>query len=734
MLPWRRGTATPAELEPLLRAWRAAGPRRSAALIERAYLLAAALHDDQVRKTGDAYISHPLAVATIVAEQGLDDVTVAAALLHDAIEDTGLTLDELATQFGPEVAAVVDGVTKLERLRFDSREAQQAATMRKMLVAMAKDLRVLLIKLADRLHNMRTIAAMEGWKQQRTATETLEIYAPLAHRLGMAEMKAELEDLCFAVIEPKRYAEIEQMVEIRAPARDAYLSEVTAELHRRFTQLRIDADIFGRPKHLWSIYEKMVVKDREFDDIHDLIGVRVIVDSVRDCYAALGSIHSLWKPLQGRFKDYIAMPKFNLYQSLHTTVVGPAGKLLEIQIRTKEMHSRAEHGVASHWGYKDPSSAPDAAWLDRIVDWQAETTDPDEFMNALRGDLEQDEVFVFTPNGDVITLPAGATTVDFAYAVHTEVGHATVGARVNGRLVSLDTLVASGDTVEVFTSKVADAGPSRDWLKFVVTPRARNKIKQRFSKDRREDDRDAGREELMKELRREGLPVQKVTSSSALAELAETMNYSDVDALYAAVGQAHVSGKAVAQRLGRILREGSHAEERVPSTVGSRRHTSRRRSDTGIHVEGLDDVMVRLSRCCTPVPGDEIMGFVTRGRGVSVHRTDCSNAVSLVGAQGDRLIDVEWDSDPGAGFVVSIIVEALDRTRLLRDVSTALSEHHVNIVAAHTQTGEDRISRMQFDFELSDPSHLDSVLGTLRDIDSVYDCYRVLPGHAERAS
>ena len=724
VLPWRRSAMPAEEIAPLLAAFRLRHPKASTALISRAFAEAANAHRGQLRNSGEPYIEHPLSVAMIIAELGLDDVTIAAALLHDAVEDTAITLDELKSTFGPEVAQIVDGVTKLERVHFDSKEAQQAATMRKMLVAMAKDLRVLIIKLADRLHNMRTIAAMPTWKQARTAQETLDIYAPLAHRLGMQDMKVQLEDLAFASLHPKRYAEIEQMVSTRSPERDLYLAQVLAVVRERLNELRINGEVTGRPKHLWSIYEKMVVKGREFDEIYDLVGIRVLVERVEDCYAALGSIHATWKPIQGRIKDYIAMPKFNLYQSLHTTVVGPQGKPLEVQIRTREMHQRAEFGIAAHWAYKDELSAADMQWLNRIVDWQSETNDPNEFMEALKLDLEQDEVFVFSPKGKVVTLAAGATPIDFAYAIHTEVGHACIGARVNGRLAPLDSTLSSGDTVEIFTSKVEHA-PSRDWLQIVATPRARNKIRQWFAKERREDALETGRDELVSALRREGLPVQKLASGPVLEETAKAMSYADLEALHIAIGENHVSAKSVAQRVARELRSGEH-EDQLPVTARAPR---RRRPTSGVHVEGLDDVMVRLSRCCTPVPGDEIMGFVTRGRGVSVHRTDCANAVSLAGAQGDRLIEVEWDQDTGNDtFVVSVELKALDRSRLLRDVSATLADHHVNILACTSQTGSDRISRMRFDFELADPSHLDSLVAQLRRVEGVYDAYRLLPG------
>ena len=729
VLPWRRQSApTDDALTPLLEAYRRRHPKADTSLITKAYEAAEAAHREQRRKSGEAYISHPLAVATVVADLGLDDVTIAAALLHDAVEDTGVTVEDLAAEFGPTVASIVDGVTKLDRVRFDSKEAQQAASMRKMLVAMAKDWRVLIIKLADRLHNMRTIAAMPEWKQKRTAQETIDIYAPLAHRLGIQEVKWQLEDLAFASLHPKRYAEIEQMVAQRSPERDIYLAQVLEQVRDRLAELRIDGEVTGRPKHLWSIYEKMVVKGKEFDEIYDLVGIRVLVDSVKDCYAALGSIHATWKPVQGRFKDYIAMPKFNLYQSLHTTVVGPQGKPLEVQIRTREMHRRAEFGIAAHWGYKENASPTDVAWLQRIVDWQSETANPAEFLETLKLDLEQDEVFVFTPKGDVVTMPMGATPIDFAYSIHTDVGHRCIGARVNGRLAPLDSQLRSGETVEVFTSKVPSAGPSRDWMKIVVTPRARNKIRQWFSRERREDAIENGRDELVKALRKEGLPVQKLASGQVLNKLAETMNYLDLDALHAAIGDGHVSAKSVAQRVARELRGGDH-EEQLPTTARQhQRRPSRRANTAGVHVEGLDDVMVRLSRCCTPVPGDEIIGFVTRGRGVSVHRTDCANALSLVSGHVDRVIDVEWDRESTGVFAASIEVKALDRSRLLADVTRSLSEHHVSILSSSSSTSTDRVSTMRFEFELADPSHLDSLLASVKRIDSVYDAYRVLPG------
>ncbi len=727
VLPWRRQqTASAQELAPLVASYRRRHPKSSVNLINRAYETAREAHRHQSRGSGESYINHPLAVARIVADIGLDEVSLAAALLHDAVEDTEITLSDVQLGFGDEVAQIVDGVTKLERLQFDSKEAQQAATMRKMLVAMAKDLRVLVIKLADRLHNMRTIGAMPHEKQERIAHETLDIYAPLAHRLGMQEIKQQLEDLSFAALYPKRFAELDHLVATRSPERDVYLAKVIAEVRVHLRELGIEAEITGRGKHLWSLYEKMVQKGREFDDIFDLIAVRIIVDSVKDCYAALGCVHGHYKHVQGRFKDYIAMPKFNLYQSLHTTVIGPGGKAVEIQIRTREMHHRAEWGVAAHWAYKDAEGG-DIDWLNRIIDWQADVNDPKTFMENLKTDLEQDEVFVFTPKGKVITLPVGSTTVDFAYAVHTEVGHRCIGAKINGRLVPISTEVRSGDTCEIFTSKVDTAAPSRDWMEFVRSPRARNKIRQWFSRERRVDAIESGRDELTREMRKAELPANLIWGHPALKEEIEAASYADLDTFLAAIGEGHLSAKTVVQKMRRALRD--HHPDMIQPTVVRPSAVRRQRGTSGVHVEGLDDVFVRLSRCCTPVPGDEVIGFVTRGRGVSVHRTDCANAESLMSAQAARLVEVEWDGAPvDQVFRAAVEVVALDRSRLLRDVANALSEHHVNIVACSTHTGGDRIAKMRFEFELADPSHLDSALRSIKGIDAVYDAYRLVPG------
>jgi guanosine-3',5'-bis(diphosphate) 3'-pyrophosphohydrolase len=716
-------------LDPVLRIFAARHPEADAASIHHAARMAAAAHDGQYRKSGEPYVTHPIAVAGIVAELGLDAPSVAAALLHDAVEDTGLTLEVLDAELGPVVAAIVDGVTKLDRLQFDSKEQQQAATIRKMLLAMASDWRVLLIKLADRLHNMRTLAVMPEWKQRRIAAETFEVYAPLAHRLGVQQVRWQLEDLAFATLHPRRYAEIEQMVAVRAPQREEYLARVLVSVRERLGAAGIEAEVTGRPKHLWSIYEKMVVRGKEFDDIHDLLGMRVVVASEKDCWAALGAIHAIWPPVQGRFKDYINTPKFNLYQSLHTTVIGLDGKPIEVQVRTHEMHRRAEYGVAAHWGYKEKEDASsEIAWMQRISDVDQETTDPLEFLEALKLDLEQDEVYVFTPKGKVIALPARSTPVDFAYAIHTEVGHRCIGARVNGRLVPLDTRLASADTVEIFTSKSPTAAPSRDWLDIVASSRARNKIRQWFSRERREDAIENGREELAKALRREGMPLHKVMASNALAQVANAINLADTDALFAAIGEHQVSAQSVVQRLARELRPGEPEQLPTTATLTQGRTRRSRVSAAGLYVEGLDDVMVHLARCCTPVPGDQILGFVTQGRGVSVHRADCSNATALSQRSQERLIEVEWDRGVEGVFLATVEVLAFDRERLLADVSRVVSEHHLNIVAARTVTTSDRVSRMSFEVELADPAHLHSVLVSLKHLDGVFDTYRLLPG------
>ncbi|MEU7554111.1 bifunctional (p)ppGpp synthetase/guanosine-3',5'-bis(diphosphate) 3'-pyrophosphohydrolase [Streptomyces sp. NPDC044571] len=736
-------------LEPLLRIVRSNDPKIETATlrqIEQAYQVAERWHRGQKRKSGDPYITHPLAVTTILAELGMDPATLMAGLLHDTVEDTEYGLEDLRRDFGDAVALLVDGVTKLDRVKFG--EAAQAETVRKMVVAMAKDPRVLVIKLADRLHNMRTMRYLKREKQEKKARETLEIYAPLAHRLGMNTIKWELEDLAFAILYPKMYDEIVRLVAERAPKRDEYLAVVTDEVQSDLRAARIKATVTGRPKHYYSVYQKMIVRGRDFAEIYDLVGIRVLVDTVRDCYAALGTVHARWNPVPGRFKDYIAMPKFNMYQSLHTTVIGPSGKPVELQIRTFDMHRRAEYGIAAHWKYKQqtvagtskvrtdvPQAAKgsagqdtvnDMAWLRQLLDWQKETEDPGEFLDSLRFDLSRNEVFVFTPKGDVIALPAGATPVDFAYAVHTEVGHRTIGARVNGRLVPLESTLDNGDLVEVFTSKAEGAGPSRDWLGFVKSPRARNKIRGWFSKERRDEAIEHGKDAIARAMRKQNLPIQRILTGDSLVTLAHEMRYPDISSLYAAIGEGHVAAQGVVQKLVQALGGEEAANEDIEESVPpSRARTKRRGSaDPGVVVKGVDDVWVKLARCCTPVPGDPIIGFVTRGSGVSVHRADCVNVDSL-SQQPERMLEVEWAPTQSSVFLVAIQVEALDRSRLLSDVTRVLSDQHVNILSAAVQTSRDRVATSRFTFEMGDPKHLGHVLKAVRGVEGVYDVYRV---------
>jgi guanosine-3',5'-bis(diphosphate) 3'-pyrophosphohydrolase len=721
-------------LEPLAAVHREMHPQADLALLQRAYDVAEEKHRDQRRKSGDPYITHPLAVATILAELGMDTTTLVAGLLHDTVEDTDYSLEKLAEDFGEEVSHLVDGVTKLDKVKLGA--AAEAETIRKMVIAMARDPRVLVIKLADRLHNMRTMRFLPPEKQARKARETLEVLAPLAHRLGMATIKWELEDLAFAILQPKKYDEIVRLVANRAPSRDTYLNKVIAELSSQLDLARITAKVEGRPKHYYSIHQKMIVRGRDFDDIHDLVGVRILVDEVRDCYAAMGVVHALWQPMPGRFKDYIAQPRYGVYQSLHTTVIGPEGKPLEVQIRTHEMHRTAEYGIAAHWRYKETrghnSSSGKAAvevdemaWMRQLLDWQREAADPGEFLESLRYDLATREIFVFTPKGDVITLPSGSTPVDFAYAVHTEVGHRCIGARVNGRLVALERKLENGEVVEIFTSKAEGAGPSRDWLSFVASPRAKTKIKQWFAKERREEAIESGKDAIAKEIRRLGLPVQRLVSADTLAAVAQELRYSDVAALYAAVGEKQLSAKHLVQRLVALIGGPEQAADEIAESSTPSKLTGRRRTgDPGVVVKGADNVWTKLARCCTPVPGDEILGFVTRGGAVSVHRTDCTNAEELRKTP-ERLVEVRWAPSATSVFLVAIQVEALDRHRLLSDVTKVLADERVNILSASVTTSRDRVAVSRFLFEMGDPKHLGHVLKAVRNIEGVYDVYRV---------
>ncbi len=703
-----------AQFEDVAAAFLAHHPDGNIEVLREAHEVAKAAHEGQVRKTGDPYITHPVTVALMLAEYGLDEPTLAAALLHDTVEDTSLSLADISARFGDEVARLIDGVTKLDRVRYSNREQAQAATIRKMVVAMAQDVRVLIIKLFDRLHNMRTVHALRDEKQRRVAQETLDVYAPLAHRLGVQEIKHEFEDRCFAILYPGPNAEIEAKLAGRAPEREAFIEKMVGEISGLLSDAGIEAEVTGRPKHQYSIYRKMREQNRPFEDIHDLIGIRIITETMRDCYAALGLIHSHWVPVAGRFKDYIAMPKINLYQSLHTTVIGPDGKPLEVQIRTEEMHQRAEAGIAAHWRYKEG----DAGSLPRMdfTNW-GEEEDPEEFLANLKLDLYQDEVFVLTPGGDVKPLPAGSTPVDFAYSVHTEVGHRCVGARVNGRLVPLSTRLQSGDIIEVLTSKSMDAGPSRDWLGFVRTGRAKAKIRQWFTKERRDQALAEGKEMLQALLKREAGDVPPSEREKLLESIASELGQRDMESFQVAIGDGVVSVDSVSTRLARLLE---------PDAVDDFFHPRRRRISEGamVVVEGQDDMLVHLARCCSPVPGDEIVGYVTVGRGVSVHRADCTN-VSSLSEKRERAVEVSWPATGTGAFVVWIQIEALDRTRLLRDVTAMISDTGGNITASSTHTGDDRIAILRYEVELSDPSQLGKLLADLRGVDGVFTAFRL---------
>jgi GTP pyrophosphokinase len=706
---------------------RARDQRADVARVQRAYALADVAHEGQRRMSGEDYVEHPIAVARNVVDIGLDTTAVVAALLHDTVEDTPVTLTEIRDGFGDEVASLVDGLTKLDALTFRTREQEQAENVRKMIIAMAGDIRVLLIKLADRLHNMRTLGALDPERQRRIAAETLSIYAPLADRLGVQRWKWELEDLAFKTLHPGPYREIVSLVERRREEREAFVDGLLGAARQRLREAGIRAEVQGRPKHLYSIYEKMVLGGKEFNEIHDLTGLRILVDSVRDAYGALGAIHALWRPVPGRFKDYVAMPKENMYQSLHTTVLGPGGRALEVQIRTREMHRTAEYGIAAHWRYKEGDArrtkdAADLAWLAQMLEWLRDAADPAEVMEGLRIDLYGDQVFVFTPKGDVVNLPGGATPVDFAYAIHTEVGHRTTGAKVNGKLVPLDFQLRTGDAVEILTGRDPEEGPSQDWLTFAVSPSARTKIRQWFTRERREDALEEGRDALQRLLRKQNVPVRRLATEEALRGLAEEMSFPDLDALHVAIGEGQVSPQSV---LARITRRATAMDEEV-AQIPLARPVRLPEGTTGVIVPGDEDVWVRLAQCCTPAPGDEILGFVTRGRGVSVHRTDCPNAADLR-AEPDRLIEVSWRPGRGTSFTVAVQVEALDRTRLLSDVAAALSDQHVNILSATTSTRRDRTTTLRFTFQLADIAHLESLLSSIRGVDGVFEASRVTP-------
>ena len=733
-------------LLPILSICRQHHPDEDMEILSRAYARAVRQHSSQRRKSGEPYIIHPIAVAQILADLGMGPLVVAAGLLHDTVEDTDYTLDECRAEFGDTVTGLVDGVTKLTKM--DYGDSAQAETIRKMVVAMSRDVRVLVVKLADRVHNARTWRYVKPSSAQKKARETLDVYAPLANRLGMNAIKTELEELSFKVLYPKIYNEIVMLVAHRAGQREVYLKQIVAEIHDDLKDLHIEAYVTGRPKDYFSIYQKMIVRGHDFSDIYDLVGVRIIVDTIQDCYAVLGAVHARWSPVPGRFKDYIAMPKLNMYQSLHTTVVGPGGKPVEIQIRTWDMHRRAEFGIAAHWKYKENGQAgralstPDKtdrqrgenqelsesdnlAWIQQLADWTSETPDSNEFLGSLKEDLGAAEVYVFTPKGKIVSLPADATPVDFAYAVHTEVGHRTMGARVNGRLVPLDTKLENGDTVEVLTSKSDTAGPSRDWLSFVKSPKARNKIRQWFSKERRSEAIEEGRDELTRAMRKRNLPVQALLTPEAMVGVADDVNMPNAEAVFAAIGEGQISTQNVISHLVKDAGANEVNEEAEEEVLPLRASKRKRDNGTpGISVKGVSDVWVKLARCCMPVPGDNIIGFITRNEGVSVHRVDCLNMINLQRKEPERVVEVEWTSAKGL-FMVKIQVEALDRPHLLSDVTRVLSDHGVNILSGSIATGSDRVATSQFSFEMADPQHLNTLLSAVRKIDGVFDVYRL---------
>jgi guanosine-3',5'-bis(diphosphate) 3'-pyrophosphohydrolase len=704
--------------------------------IERAFDFACDRHADQLRYSGDEFITHPVGVAQVCAGMRLDTETLCAALLHDTVEDTSASLEDVREEFGEEIAQLVDGVTKLTGMTFESRDERQAENYRKMMVAMATDVRVILIKLADRLHNMRTLGALPKQKQMAKSHETLEIYAPLAHRLGIHAIKWELEDLAFATLHPRKYAEIKQLVAQQRDERETYVTDAGEFLSEELEQVGIEAQISGRAKHFYSIYTKMAKKGREFNEIFDLTAMRVIVGSVKDCYGAIGVIHSLWKPLPGRFKDFVAMPKANMYQALHTTVIGPEGKPLEIQIRTEEMHKLAEYGIAAHVTYKEGGGNGNGAndpkrekmtWLRQLVETEGEQ-DPAEFLESLKVDLFEDEVFVFTPKGEVKNLSAGSTPLDFAYAIHTDVGHRTVGAKVNGNIVPLHYQLKSGDIVEVMTAK-QNRGPSRDWLKLVRTSRARNKIRAFFKEERREDAERKGRESLDEALRQRGIPMQKVAGSALLADVFREMGYRKGTDFYIALGQGKISTKTAANKLMQRLKAGEEAVEERPTELSHGREDRARRtkdaSNYGIAVKGVENVAVRLAKCCRPVPGDDIAGYVSLGRGITIHRADCKNVKALKKAP-ERFVQVGWEGENEASYKVELQIDAYDRTRLLEDLSRTFSEAGINIIGASCTTNHPMVKN-KFVVEVGDTEQLKHCISRLRNVESVFDAYRITP-------
>ena len=719
-------------------------------MLARAFEFADNAHKGQKRRSGEPFIAHPIEVAIILGALHMDVETITAALLHDTIEDTEVTREDVVSRFGEDVALLVEGVTKITRIEVGSLTDEQAATIRKMLVAMNKDIRVIVIKLADRLHNMRTLGSLREDRRIFKARETLEIYAPIAHRRGISSITWELEDLAFFYLDPAKYKQVAKMITESRAEREAYLEQVIDILRAEMDKVGIEAEVMGRPKHLYSIYQKMTNKDKDFSEIYDLIAVRLIVPSVKDCYSALGAVHTIWHPMPGRFKDYIAMPKYNMYQSLHTTVIGPAGRPLEVQIRTMEMHQKSEFGVAAHWLYKEGGKKDkkngdfekQLAWLRQMVDWSDEAQDSKEFLKDLKVDLDESEVFVFTPAGDAKSLRKGSTPVDFAYAIHTEVGNHCVGAKVNGKIVPLTYELQMGDRVEILTQK--SATPSRGWLNIVKTPGARSKIRSYFSRISRSDDLQEGHDRLAREMRKHGMGISNAQSTRAIKSVAEQLGYKEGDDMIVAIGAGKESAQHVTNRLLKLLVDRGTAEADKPaigvsamstgkmppmitSVARPKRHETH--SSTGVVVKGLDDVLVRLSRCCNPVLGDDIIGFVTRGRGVSVHRRDCPNATNLM-REPERIIEVEWEREPGTvtTYRIETHIEGLDRMNLLRDVIATLSEEGVNVLNSSSATGRDGIVRMRYLFEVSDVAHVEEILQRILSVDGIFEARRMYPG------
>lgn len=720
-------------LEKLLQKLTQSRPDADTRLIADAFAFAQEAHGEQKRESGEPFVSHPLGVAEILVSLQMDDITVAASLLHDVVEDTEVTLEEIQERFGPEVAALVDGVTKLSRLPFQSKQEQQAESLRKMFLAMARDIRVIIIKLADRLHNMRTLRNLPVERQKKIARETLEIYAPLTHRLGMYKLKWELEDLALRYLEPKEYYNLVQLVKKKRQERERYINEVMDTLQSQLKELKIQAKIEGRPKHFYSIYQKMVEKGREFTEIYDLIAIRVIVESVKDCYAVLGIVHTLWKPVPGRFKDYIAMPKSNQYQSLHTTVIGPGGEPFEIQIRTWEMHHTAEYGVAAHWRYKEGGGEDKfedkISWLRQLLEWQREMKDAQDFLETLKIDLFEDEVFVFTPKGDVKSLPAGSTPVDFAYSVHSDIGHRCTGAKVNGKLVPLNTKLKNGDIVEIITSK--NSKPSGDWLSFIKTSKARSKVRQYVRETQKQQATEDGRELLEKEARKYNFEPRGVLLAEKLAELARKHGYADTDDLYAAIGFGRLTANQTLEKL-----VGSEKLKKQKQSLRQERQLERQkrlglkrkaRPSQGVRAPGLDNLLIRFSRCCNPVPGDDIVGYITRGRGVSVHRKDCPNLGTLSTEEG-RIIEVFWEGTGQSSYPVELEVLAEDRVNLLSNIMLAVSEMKTNIVAVHGRTLKNKQAQIDLVVDIKDLEHMQAIIAQLQNVEGVLSAHRHFSG------